>query len=440
MNLDLLKRAVSGEAQEAAASAVGDLLGEFACFVLKPDLRVSAGIHPPVLPLEAGSTGAFFVWNQKELGSPLKEVIQPAFFLTLCWKATSKDSRWRLPAGLEQVAQNARDALARECKPDDDRKKVINSFGLDLADVLGEADLSGFSFMVDSAWAPLTAGLAIAVYGGKPRSDVFATGAWNASFPGVRQVDGIRAKVEAAISLAPGPVFFVPRANLGEALVASGEQAEIADFPVAERSASVSLTRYLRALAAPPRKADGASLADRCAYANLDFIASDQTMRGDYYRRELLVDLAEDLAVKSGAEFKIRRLALGLSKNWDLDAFLVRALKPSEARFLSSPETTGVEPDVRRSLQDLRNTSFAPPVELSAHNADECCDSMTDWLQQDADGAAVDITAGRTDMSAVLLVAARRSRTRILYLRHETRGPVPLYGTGNMISLDWALK
>ena len=442
MNLDLLGRALAGEAPEVAAGTVAELLGEFSCFVLKPDLRVSARIHPPVLPLEAGSTGAFFVWNQKELGSPLNEILQPAFFLPLCWKVNSQDSPC-LPASLVQVAQGARDALVKDCRDAEDRKKAINAFGLHLADRLGDLDLTGLPCKAESAWAPLTAGLAIAVYGGNPCGDVFATGAWGGD--GIKQVDGIPAKVEAAIALAAGhgrPQFFVPKANLGGALVAAGEQAEIVAFPVGKGSASVSLAEYLRKLAASPRKIDGASLSRRCEYANLDFIASDHKARSDYYKDQLLEDLAEELAARSGAGLKIRRLALGLSKNWDLDAFLVRALKATEVLFLTSRETTPALEAVKEGMKDLRATTFADPVELTAVNAGECCDRITTWLEEGASGAAVEITAGTKDMSAVLLVAARRSHARVLYLRHETRGPVPLYEIGNMnmVSLDWALK
>ena len=121
----------------------------------------------------------------------------------------------------------------------------------------------------------------------------------------------------------------------------------------------------------------------------------------------------------------------------------MRALKPTEVLFLSSRETTSVVSAVKSDLEDLRETTFADPVELTADNAGECCARITIWLQEVVGGAAVEITAGTKEMSAVLLVAARRSKTRVLYLRHETRGPVPLYKIGNMnmSSLDeWALK
>jgi hypothetical protein len=439
LDLQELKRLVCSSHPQAAAETVRSVWGEISLFMLKPEFRGSFHL---VVPIENGATGAFFVWKQEELGTPLKDVFQPAFFLPMLWKANSQDSPC-LPASLVQVAQSARKALVKDCRDDVDRRKAINGFGLHLADRLGDLYLTDLPCKAESAWAPLTAGLAITVYRGSPCDDVFATGAWDSD--GIKQVDDIPEKVEAVVALTAArsrPMFFVPRANLGEALVAAGERAEIVAFPVGNRSANASLAEYLRKLAAPPRKIDGAILTERCAYANLDFIASDYGKRNDYYKSELLRDLADELATRSGEGFKIRRLALGLSKTWDLDAFLVRALKPAEVLFLTSPETTPALEGLKKDLMDLRATTFADPMELTAVNADECCARITTWLQATSSGSAVEITAGTKDMSAVLLVAARRSNTRILYLRHETRGPVPLYGIGNMnmVSLDWALR
>ena len=432
LDLNELNHLVGGRDATAAAETARSVWGEVSLFMLRPELCGT----PPVVPLEKGATGAFLVWDQTQLGTALKGVFQPAFYLPLCWKDGVPDSP-RLPASLTAIAQSIRTTLAKESKGDTARQAAINSFGLHPADRLVDVDLSVIPLAVESAWAPLAAGLIVALYGGKPSDGVFATGAWN---DGISEVQGIKAKIEAAIALAGvGVHVFVPVANFEEAKSCAGKRASVRDLPSGQASASESLLPYLLALAAPPSKAT-ALLPERCNYANQDFVIADRRARSSYYQRELLADLADELAEKSGSSFGVRRLALGLSLNWDVDALLIRALKPSEVLLLGSRESIGLVMALQENLKDHPYINVGPPLELTDSNAAFCCDEIAAWLEKDSLATAVDITAATKDMSSVLLIAARRSNARVLYLRHKTRGPAPLYGTGSLTSLDWALE
>ena len=130
---------VAGSAPPAAADSTLACWGEVSLFMLKPEFR---GRFQLVVPIENGATGAFFVWNQEELGTPLKDVFQPAFFLPLCWRVNSQDSPC-LPASLVLVAQSARDALVKDSKEAEDRKKVIGTSGCTLPTGLGISTLPG---------------------------------------------------------------------------------------------------------------------------------------------------------------------------------------------------------------------------------------------------------------------------------------------------------
>ena len=436
MNLDILGRLACRRDPQENARRLRSVLGEFARFALRPEY--SDG-RVPVIPLEWGCTGAFFVWKQEKLdGKPqLAELLQASFFLPLRWKPNTSDSK-RLPIGLAELAGQVRDCLACERGVDETSKKAIGSHGLHLDERLGGLDLSNFPFTVNSAWAPLAAGLIVAIYGGRPSRGVFATGAWNG---GISQVEGIREKIDAAIALAGSGVrVFVPADNFKEAKRCAGTRASVESLPSGGDSASQSLLSYLQALAAPPSSSAHATLTERCDYANQDFVIADRDTRVRYYQRELLADLAEDLAKKSGSSFGVRRLALGLSLNWDVDALLIRALKPAEVLLLGSKESIRLEKVLRENLQDHPTIKIIPPLELTEDNAGARCDEIAAWLEKDSSETAVDITAATKDMSSVLLIAARRSNARVLYLRHKTRGPAPLYGNGSLTSLDWALK
>jgi hypothetical protein len=396
-------------------SAADDIFSGLAPWVLSAGARAKAGLSAPSIPDARGSVVALCVWTGEMKGPVEQKVLAPAFALPLLWVERKSDSP-RLPEGFAAVADGVRQALE------------IHDWGLDLAEDLDGLDLSGFAFDSASAWASLAAGLYLAANGGTPRTDVFATGVWNGK--GVESVDGIEYKIEAVLDLVAEkkPTLFVPSANYDQADKHAAERADIVAFPPGESIAYKSLREGLLVmLAVPPATTD--SLEARCAYANQDFLMAAFAKRREYYRGNLVLDLAARIAEKRKGEPRVDRLVLGLSLSWELAVLLIAAIRPRQALLLCTVESNNHIAAVKDKL--THDCTIEPPVLLTRDGEEKACEEVAKWLSPLGSDCcrpttAVEITSGTKEMTTVLVIAAQRAKAQLLYLSHKTSGTTPL--------------
>ena len=377
----------------------------------------------PTLPDRRGSTQGILVFGDELPG----EVYAWGFALPLHWVEGTDDSH-RLPAGLRAVAEQVRATLG------------AGGWGLHLAPELGDVDLSRLRFECPSLWAPLTAGLQVAVVGGVPRPWVHASGAWRGG--GVESVGDVEAKVEAVAALCDGldegnePVLFVPRANEQAALGAVRDRFCIRAYPRGNPSVHESLRAHLAELESQPERLPD-NLQQRLEYANRRHIVRAWNLRRQYYRRCLLDDLAEGIAAARESALTVSRLAISLSKQPELGLLVVKALSPAAVLVVHTRETVAYVEGFRAGLSDreidIVDTSF------SLGRARECLRFLRRWMssEPDSERRAVDITGGTKPMTAALLVAARAVGAKVLYLTHEYEHDAPVYGTESIEALDW---
>lgn len=399
-------------------------LGGLSRWVLTPEAREACDIDAPALPDHAGAAHALFVWDRSL--QPLLDagLLAPAFALPLCWMAGTEDSPG-LPGELaKQIAPSARASVAGAA-----------GWGLHLDGCLGEFDLSALHVSADSAWAPLAAGLFLALHGGRPSGRVFATGAWNGR--GVEGVDGIDHKIEAAVRIAGDRkgAIYVPAANYDEADKHARGRIEVESFAPGQAKPEESLSPLLSALAAPPPP--GASLEERCNYANKPFVLMDRRGRQQFYRNHIVADLAGRLLKENPTELEhIDRLALGVSFQWELAVLVALALSPERCAFLCTPESEKRLGDIREKMG--KPEDWGEVIVLRDRSEIDARDRLMRFLKEGT-SRVVEITGGTKKMTAVLLVAGMRSGARTLYLRHEMMPGTQTqkYGTEKIEQLDW---
>lgn len=418
-------------------AAHADELGEFfpgiASFLLTPEERDRQGVSPPQVPTERGTCGAFVVWRAAELESWISwRVLNRSFFVPLQWQEQVDEAHsLLLPQKLQKLADHIKDSFAPPSR-----------WTLAPAHVWNDVDLSSLRFSWDSAWAPLAAGLYLAIHGGAPRGDVFSTGSWQGR--GISAVDKVGDKVKAAVDLMPRGSdgerrqleFFVPHANINETeRAAHGLPVLARELPPGQRDAAKSLQPLLARLAAPPPAT--ASLDSKTAYANQPFIIADYGNRVRYYKEHLVQPLGEKLRSSVIDSIgQVDRLVVGVSKSPEIAELLLLAIRPFDCLFLCTSETE----DYGKALSAAYcRTKSSRILAMTAGTEETACQTIADWLRE-GETPAVDITAGNKEMTAVLIASARRVGARTLYLRHKTTGTIPLYGTERLDDLTWVAQ
>lgn len=155
---------------------------------------VLAAFAPRELPHLSNQLGSCWIICQltKRRSAGL---LRPAMLLPLRWQPHSSDSR-TLPRQLRDLAEVARQQVAQMTYLGPQRQE---SWSLHLDPALGNGLELGDDLFesVDSGWAAVTAGLMIAVMGLHPRTDVFASVAWD-DRSGPERVEGLEDKVRVA--------------------------------------------------------------------------------------------------------------------------------------------------------------------------------------------------------------------------------------------------
>jgi hypothetical protein len=129
-----------------------------------------------------------------------------------------------------------------------------------------------------------------------------------------------------------------------------------------------------------------------------------------------------------------------VSKSPEVTMLSVATHVPERCLFVRTPETKNGLIQIHKKTG--RPNADDPTVLILAPGDEErICAEIATWLLEQ-ENAAVDITAGTKEMSAVLIAAARRASARVLYLRHEMLDDTQTqqYGTERFINATFALR
>jgi hypothetical protein len=267
------------------ALALIDSLGGLARWWLRDVVRQRAeaevpGAYPPAcwqfrLPTQPGSCWIIYAQEQDDT-FPL---LRPAFLLPLRWVAGQPHSR-QLPVDLRCLAARAAETLEQK------------GWGLQLSsqDGIDQLDLSQVDFPPDSGWAAVAAGLLLAVEGGRPSPDVWATGQWHDQ-GGIVEVGKPEAKLALALELGVRE-FFVPERQVAELeSKLHGRSCLIRPLGFGRHAPRSALADYLLHLDHPPDR-----LADLSIRSDYFLRQPNDRKPGSYYWNNLLPDIIESLS------------------------------------------------------------------------------------------------------------------------------------------------
>lgn len=392
------------------AAALPDYLGPLAPYLLRCE-------EPPSLPERRGIVPVLLVLTEAlaEHGELCK-----GFCLPLQWTTDVADDSAHLPKALRENAKRARLHVSETSSA-----KIVNEWRLVLCEELKGVDLSKLPIGGTSMWAPLTAGLMLAVGGGTPRRHVFSTGAWHGH--GIEAVDGIAEKVGAIRRLVgerneKKPAFFVPRDNAREAREAAADEVEVLEYEPAVIDLRRVFAKHLKKLDAPPPRE--APIEDRLGYVNRPYHGNDDVT--EYYLDCLLEDLAARfrrslLSQVAHKKLKVDRLAMTLGFRCELPIMLIHALKPEETLLVCSRESR--EKFEKFEERYIPKSSSIEYFEFDSTEAETSVTALVDWLDTEFDQGQgqriVDVTGGRKSMTAVATLAAVRSDAMLLYVEHD---------------------
>ncbi len=405
------------------------------------------GLKRPSPPSSVGEMLGLFVLPAK---SPLTENAHLArgFGLPLVWREGEGDCGL-LPAGLGRVAGTVREVLNQMRLPDDAPGKL----GLGLSAVLKDYDLTQLQFDAPSLGVPLLAAAVLTAQRAAPRSLVFATGelrrepGWQKGLCEVMPVSGIMPKAHAVAELVAGRecFFFVPAANLAEAREASASLPNIQVKAIQADRGTVAtlLDDLLFRLDVPPGLSQ--PLAVRTAYANRDYVRRRFDERRDYYLANLVEALSRQVREKcSGAvDPAPQRLALALSRSYEVAVLAILTLRPAEVLLLHTAETKETCKNVVAWFAEREPQGFQAPEIASSlirlRREDARLDDCARWLAASEAVSGVEITGGTTAMSAILVRAAQQVGSRIFYFDHDFNGG-PMVGTESLRVLEWLAR
>ncbi len=233
------------------ASDLAMLLDRLARWCLNPNVLMRAAENDSIpeeyraewrqTPQLPATHGACWVIFATDFRAPLP-LLRPAFVLPLQWVQGRKHSP-RLPAALEQLATEVAASFPAN------NRIAGQDWGLQLAEDLGDLDLSDMPLECQSGWAALAAGLLVAAEGGTPDPQVWATGSWD-DRRGILPVEGLKPKLDLAAEFG-ARAFFVPSVQAEEAAqLAHG--LEIGRLQMSEREPGRALSEFTLRLETPP--------------------------------------------------------------------------------------------------------------------------------------------------------------------------------------------
>ncbi|MCS6852809.1 MAG: hypothetical protein NZ700_16750 [Gemmataceae bacterium] len=276
---------------------------------------------PPPLPDVAGSCCVVYAVDDPE-SFPL---LRPAFAVPLQWRR-GESVDCGLPKRLHNLAERVKGHL-----------DVKASWSLHRLPPFDHLDLSGLDELLshESGWASVAAALLLLLHGGKPRPDVWATGAWDQNTY-LQPVTGLSAKVDLARQWRINRLF-VPEVQLG-AVKASG--LELLPLHTGRRNPREALRSYLIALEAPPPRT--ATREERCNYYMR--LPADSAERNAYYRDNLLPDIIAECRSRLIAPhdgWSPSHLITLVSKNPELIELSAQALGVRCCLLLYADDATG---------------------------------------------------------------------------------------------------
>ena len=382
-----------------------------------PDPIRASWLRRPALHLGSGSCWILVAKPyRREL--PL---LRPAFILPVIWRREAS-AYGVLPDALERMARGVRRDMVETGLVDADAAD-----GLRLAmpnhEGLGRIDLSGLEGVTwDSAWLPLAGGLVMAAEGGRPRADVFATGALRDG--AIRAVESIEAKLAVAEEWG-ARTLFAPEEGL-ERLGDPGSL-EVAGVTSDGRPVREVLRPYLEALEVPPPAS-----APRPSRARHYLRTADEGRARAYFTETCLPEIAGECAeaLARRLERPPDALVTIASDSPDLVLLATAALRPRRCLILHTPDRHS---DGIRAMEggELAGCSLELAVfETGPAMRDQLRDAVERFRWRAGGGPlAIDVTPGRKDMSVALALTAARPDDAVLYFPHRmdrpTRRPIP---------------
>ncbi len=393
------------------AEAFSEIFGSLAPWMMTQTAREYVKLPKPKPPDAKGSAWVLLVYKTETIVQYIDmAVVAPAFVFPLQWKMGLSDSKY-LPKGFVEIAEKVRTTTK------------IDGWGLSLSECIEDLDLSELNFTAESAWAPLSASLIVADEGGCVMPNVFATGAWS-STGGVIAVEGIEQKLQAVIDLEiPNSKLFVPSSNQREVLEAQetlkNNHVEIKYYAAGVLNVRESLKEHLEILDKPPHREDGDSFESRVAYLNRGRMNSKQS--NEYQAKEISDDLAIKIRQKMPKELlSIQKLAMFVSRNWALAVLILKTLRPGEVCLVVSEESKKLVDNIKKYWDGIIN-EHQPVWSAKEYKETACLNEIETWLLRDRENnsAAVEITGGTKTATAILIAAAKRTNSKIVYLDND---------------------
>lgn len=427
----LLKPEVIGRALEHGQVADEGFAGYLEAFAERK-------AHVPTNP---GTCVVAFVLGQDV---PEDGLIRQAFFLPFQWVRTPTFSA-RLPQGEDAGSRSLRDVAidARNVFADGEGENGLppaKDFALDLAPCLADVSLSGLPVAAESGWASLAAGLRLAQYNARPKATVMASGAWQPETQRVAEVGGLAAKIALArefhCEVFYAAAFDIQQKELG----ALASQLEVRFFDPNARNGREALGRLLQEYELPPRKAEGATLEQRCAYANrqTDVQPTSRHERERYVLEEITADLAEELPGVPRDRI-YRRLALIMSSP-PATLLTLLAFRYEEALVLYT-QRTAADSEARGSIKEhlrrrgISRVDFREVRYVNQRGKGVCLDDLEAVVSAFFGDAgtdarcAFDVTGGTKGMTAAAADVAARHNADVFHIDAEHWGYQSRIGT-----------
>jgi hypothetical protein len=385
------------------------------------------------VPRPASAIGSVWVLFVNTCPAELP-LLRRAMLLPLIWKP-GFDHSSRLPMHLREVASQVVAVLAEEEVPG----LVAARWGLHLA-IEDDLDLSAITLRCESAWASLAAGLIVAAEGGRPDTDVWATGEWSPTPRQFSPVDGLEAKLALATEYRAGK-FFVPPMQLEDARKAtSGTGPQLASLDAEKRTLYHVVEPYVTALfrwPEVPAASDEAALQTCIRYYLHQPPQAESTLR--FYRSHLLRGVADHCrrqVEKKWPNCKPTHLVTVVSTSPELAALSAAALGVKHRLFLHTDDCKqkSAADVVKACLNDLgeRGADCPAPFTMGPSMAEQMIALGNHFLQGVPPGQAViDLKPGNKKMTYALSRLARPGDWLFNFdgKQHDHRRTIPLTET-----------
>lgn len=409
-------------------------LGNLARWLLAPEVLEKAvqvaaegGSHRDQLkcwtrPLLPEGLGACWVLARRTC--PEWRALREAFVIPLRWRRKNGPpaETEALPRGLREQARRVMTILKGSGERGIDENWSLGPAEDGLFDGPGPRFLEG---EYASAWVPLAAGLLLAIDGGPPKREVWASGCWDGE-KGIVSVEGLLEKLRIASEFGARQ-FFVPQASLAEAQAICREQdLALAVKPLKEACLRPreAMGEYLAALEVRANRNDSREARVR----TYNHIANrDEAI--EYYLECLVDDLADDVRAKAAApeQLACRFLVTIASDSYELVCLSHLVFRPQCSLILYTSDDNPRYKEYAEKARDwLKARGFSPRVKQLTQSADllglvhQVRASLRELLAEgdSPEGLVVDVTPGKKTMGLAWAYAAP-PESRIVYWDSE---------------------